>query len=186
MIITHRLACFFSCLLLLATLVGAQNPPSEPSPEEVAEAPQALQASQTPRSSRQRLVQKSWWNAPAKVEALQLSESQRAEMDALMLRFLESRAEAIENQKEAFRAFGEALAEGEPATIRQRGEAVSQAMATPQNGQVELMIAVTALLTDKQRRELTTRYPKLLSGLWIRSGQGSRLMRGAGGRGRQN
>ena len=114
---------------------------------------------------------KIWWNQEPKIEVLTLSAEQRTDMDAALDRFLDLRREAISRQRQSFSAFGDALAAGDEEEIRRRGDALAAAMAAPSEGQVELMIEVTSLLSAEQRGELHSRFPKLLSRRWIGSGR---------------
>ena len=124
------------------------------------------------QSSSSRLVGKMWWNQPAKFEPLGLSAEKRARMDELAEKFLAQRSENIEAQRQAYAALGEALAADDATLISQRAEAVKTAVSATAAAQVDMIVEVTALLTDEQRQRLLEIAPKLLYRQWIRSGRG--------------
>ncbi len=136
--------------------LAAQGP--EPDPEAPSEP-----------SKHEKLIARIWWNQPKKVSELQLSDTQRSKMDDLLLAYLEHREQDLEVQREAFSKFGAVLTGDDESVVEQRSKALTDAMSSPLRRQVDLMIEVVDLLTPEQRAGLASRYPKLLSRMWIRS-----------------
>lgn len=154
--------CFFVLLPSVAWAQAEKQPNSRPT------------VSAGAHSQKEQVVRRAWWNQEAKVRELSLSEEQRREMDQLMTVFLDVRRKAISDQKEAFRAFGEAAVKG-PAATQAAASQLVEAMAASPRAQVQLMVDVTALLSSEQTKKIVEKYPKLLSSQWVRSASPGRL-----------
>lgn len=120
-------------------------------------------------AQRQKLVANIWWNQTRKIEEIGLSEEQRAQMDASLKAYLESRAESLKKQREALSNFGTRLVQGEQEEVQQSGNELFELMSMPIRQQVDMMIDVAAMMTPEQRQQLVARYPMLFSRLWVRS-----------------
>lgn len=167
-------------LILALPPLEAQEAGAQPSTEEPAASSESTGAGapegQPPRRRRRTGGGSSpssriWWNQPAKIEALGLSEDQRSQMDSLLMAFLEQRRSAAGRRQEALRALGQALARGDWSAARDHGDAVVAATSSPIDLQIELMIEVVGLLTPEQRQALIAEAPRLLSRLWISTGR---------------
>jgi Spy/CpxP family protein refolding chaperone len=129
-----------------------------------------------PADRGRNLVSRIWWNQSQKVEELKLTTEQRGKMDALLESYLEKRRAGGQEQRKVLETFGRALASGNEVVARQQRDAYAETMTAPLKDQMDMMIAVVSVLTPEQRQELTSRYPKILSRLWIRSGNARNQM----------
>lgn len=167
-----RTGLLLTCVVA-AAIAGsavAQEGPREPADEKAEEDPVD--------ERRQALVSKIWWNQPQKVEELGLSDQQRSEMDAALQRYLAGRGGAKTQRREALEALGKALGEGDAKAARSVGDELAGLSSGPIRDQVGMMIEVVAVLTPQQRQKTGSLYPRLLSGLWIRSANPRGLLKG--------
>ncbi len=164
---TLRHLLFAGTCLALFTPITATNAQAQASPAEERAATQT-----------QKLVSKLWWNQPQKVEELGLSDAQRSRMDGHLVAFLEQRGEELKKHREALKNLGEALGRGDTTAARASRDEIATTTSTPVQQQIDMMIAVIAELTAEQRGKLSESYPRLLSRLWVRSGN----LRGRTGR----
>lgn len=105
-----------------------------------------------------------WWNDPALVEHLSLSDASRSEMDGYYKASIESHQPGSE--RERGKAFNDALREGDWEEARKRLQELKANVGGPLVAQGELKISVLSLLNDEQRAKLFERKPELLRGFW--------------------
>lgn len=135
-----------------------------------------------PRGGARDAAQERWWNDPAKVAALGLTTAQRTKADALAQGFVDKARESAREEINAAReSLADALAANNAAKARASVEAMGEVRNRSYRHQVELMIAVVALLDSSQRAKLAADYPELLREPWVRqarpTGPGSRSPR---------
>lgn len=105
---------------------------------------------------------RAWWNRPHYVEALNLSETQREQMDAALGAHLKARREMAEAYNVARRQLGERLATGDWAAAEKIADHAGQILGTMARSEGELAIAVARILEPAQREQLEAEFPALL------------------------
>jgi Spy/CpxP family protein refolding chaperone len=106
-----------------------------------------------------------WWNDPALVKDLALSEAQRAEMDAAYARYDKVLREAPERGK-LVTDVEAAVAAGDFAAARRRVDALAEETQAPVRALATLRVEVFELLSAEQRAEVLARLPRLLKMPW--------------------
>ena len=141
--------------LVISWLVGAM--PSQAEAEEGAKA--KLRRVGTAES-----LQSMWWNDPALVEALELSDASRSEMDGHCRAYVQNRPERADRGVRT--DFEAALREGDWERARQHLRERAAEAGKRLEAQGELKIRVLSLLSDEQRAKLVEKKPKLLRQAW--------------------
>ena len=150
-----------TCLTLAPLAVAAQTTETDsPSGRSQAEIRQ-----ERVETTTKRLI---WWNNDTKVETLSLSEAQRTAMDDELLAFLRARSDNAAAQREAYEAFGVALAAGDETAAREAANQVVELTSAPVRLQSEMMIKVIGLLSAQQRQSMVEEWPRLMSTPWVR------------------
>jgi len=124
--------------------------------------------------------EKIWWNQPDKIEALSLTQEQRAAMDALLTEFFEQAPTPTDRQAN-MTAFTAALAKGDWAAADKAAEAMADAASRPIYVISGLMTDVMKLLTPDQRQAFASQFPRIAQRPWVRL-QGMAASPGASGR----
>jgi hypothetical protein len=97
-------------------------------------------------------------------------------MDAHLETFLDAR-QAYAGEKDSYKSFKNALAEGDVEAAQAAREKVLENLAAPMRLQLDLMITATGELTAEQRKRIAEEYPMLFTRPWVRM-----AMSKAGGR----
>lgn len=146
---------FLVLALAISWLAGAM--PSQAEGEEGAGA-------KLRRVSTAESLESMWWNDPALVEALELSDASRSEMDDHCRAFVENRPERAD--RGVRRPFEDALREGDWEQARQHLRKRTEEAGKRIEAQGELKIRVLSLLSDEQRARLVEKKPNLLRQVW--------------------
>lgn len=154
------------CLLLLLT-VGNGPAAAQPGAKAAAAPEAASRASSSPNG---------WWNEPAIIEKLTLSEEQRKKMDGSLEEFRKTLRE-IEGVA-ARDAFTDALTAGDWKKARAKLDELSKEASQPLLAHGRLKIDVLSTLSKEQLAKLVESYPRLIGQPWIRMPR-----RGGGGGG---
>jgi Spy/CpxP family protein refolding chaperone len=120
-----------------------------------------------------------WWNDPAVVEKLSLSNDQRAQMDQLYETYRNERKNASRSSN-ARVPFLEALEQGDMDQARKKLDSWAEGDRAHAQATGELKIGVIALLSEEQRKALETGYPRLIRQSWVPRASWERPPRPAG------
>ena len=132
----------------------AQDSAAEPAAELAAKpATQASAEVRTPGS---------WWQRPAIVEGLGLSDAQRAALDQALAGHSDEMMTLLRLRREAERAMQEAFVAGEPGALGAAEEALNAASANVVAKQVAYFEALAAELDAEQRRQLVDQFAQAL------------------------
>jgi Spy/CpxP family protein refolding chaperone len=153
-----------------AVQAGEATPAATQTP--AATAPQAV-VTRTPSA---RSLDRIWWNQPAFVKGLDLTDEQRAKMDALLLRALDAERAAQASLEAKRASFEAALAKGDWQAARNAAAEVNDGVAHALAIQSGLTIDVLSLFNPQQRENFISKYPPLLRRPWML------MMGGRGGR----
>ena len=119
------------------------------------------------RAPSARSVERIWWNQPAFVKGLELTDEQRQKMDALLLRALDAQSAAQTGLEEHRMSFEAALTKGDWQTARKAAAEVHDGVANVLEIQSTLTIDVLSLFTSQQRQDFVFKYPQLLRRPWM-------------------
>lgn len=122
-----------------------------------------------------------WWNQSRFVDALGLSEKQRADFDAILDRHMVQRRDTGRALAQARRRFVSALESEEWVAAEKAREELQRHGGAMIDLSAELTESVFRSLTSAQRAILIEEFPRLLSRPWIMT-RGSRFGAGPGGR----
>jgi Spy/CpxP family protein refolding chaperone len=146
---------------------GEATPAEAPAAEEMTPEERAAQRRQ---QSIARAIRSIWWNGPAMVEALSLTDAVRAEMDELYRAYLEARAQSTA-EREVRTAFVDALSKGDWGQARKRLDEVASENAAGLKDQGQLKIDVLSLLSDEQLAQLVGSNLDVLRRPWVPPGR---------------
>jgi Spy/CpxP family protein refolding chaperone len=109
-----------------------------------------------------------WWDDPAIVKALSLTDEQRKKMGEILKAY---RKKVPQNQRPE--AFHETLVQGNWKAARSESEKVAKNAETSVQMRGTLKIDVLSLLSKEQRETLVDRYPRLIYRPWRRAMRGA-------------
>lgn len=133
-----------------------------------------------PIVARRQVTERAWWNQDELIQALQLTDTQRAEMDALLLQAESAWRVAQKSQRQGQRQLRAAIATGDWDTARQASRRVADGMAAVWSAQSNLKIDVLSRLTSAQQQTLAAKYRYVLSQTSVFGRRRARVRRGAG------
>jgi len=107
-----------------------------------------------------------WWNDPAVVEKLGLSGEERAQMDQLFETYLSERKNAARSRN-ANKRFLEALEQPDMDRARRELDSWAEGERAGVQASGKLKIEVLSLLSEEQRKVLTSAYPRLIRKNWV-------------------
>lgn len=132
----------------------------------------ADQQEQRRRQRVERRISRAWWNRDNIVATLALSTSQRDRMSQIMRTHMASRAKMQKQNRSARQPFQDALAGGKLDVARAEAEKLAASMSLANLRQLEMMVDIIALLSDRQREILHRGFPHLLQRSWAERGGG--------------
>jgi Spy/CpxP family protein refolding chaperone len=107
-----------------------------------------------------------WWNDPAVVEKLSLSDDQRAQMDRLFETFKSERKNASRSSNAQGR-FLAALEQGDMDQARNELDSWAEGERAQVQAAGKLKLEVVSLLSEEQREALESAYPRLIRKNWM-------------------
>ena len=164
------------CALAFALACLAADPPSGQQetdeaapPEKQSEKQQKadeVQGGEVAEPSRRARASESkvWWNTPAVVERLSLTDEQREKMDGYLEAYRQT--ESGENRRPSF---GDALADGNWREARKELKQLEDQAVASIRVRGELKINVLSALSDDQRKTLVERYRRLITQRWTQA-----------------
>jgi Spy/CpxP family protein refolding chaperone len=157
-------AVIVATLTLVTTCLGAARAAA---PAALATATPGSRAATTPAAPRARLMEHVWWNQPELVQALQLRDDQRSQMDKLLAQALQELRESQHKQMERRIAFEQALVQGDWSAARKTAAELREGVSETAAPQTTLKVDVLSLLDDSQRQTLVAQYAYLLRRPWV-------------------
>ena len=158
-------AVVWLCAPVRSALAGGTPTPSpalSPTPETTRTADEDARA-----RSQLRRVTRAWWHEPELVTALGLRDEQRARMDEILVRRMETRRQLLAAYRGADAEFQKALAEGDwPAARRRIGEMRDRAAAEAES-RANLRLEVFEVLNAGQRRTLVEKHQNVVTRPWL-------------------
>ena len=107
-----------------------------------------------------------WWNDPALVSDVSLSDAQRQSMDEDYRAYLDKLDPLARST--AQKAFFEALAAGDWEDARGKLDQLAEAMTVPVRRHGEIKIRLLEQLSEAQRKRLVDQHPRLLTRPWVK------------------
>lgn len=153
----------------------AQSTQTESSTQQTTTPPQP--AKQTPKAQpatdeerTQRLLKVIWWNSDQMVQQLSLTDSQRAQLDALLGEYLTQLRTGREQRKELQDELNSAAREADWTKADEVAEQLAQHEAATSKTQTGFRLRGLKLLTGEQLKTITETYPHLVENPWVRFG----------------
>jgi Spy/CpxP family protein refolding chaperone len=164
------------CIALLVSVVGCREQAGK-DPSAVAESPglaESVDARASEPATRvdiEGTVAAMWWNQGKLVRSLDLSRTQREQMDQLLADYLEPWMEMQKRRRTAPRRLMQAYKEGDIETARAVAADLGEAAAFLDGGVATLKVEVLALLSEEQLRTMVEEQQELLRRKWVVPGR---------------
>jgi Spy/CpxP family protein refolding chaperone len=159
------IAVVWLCAPARSALAGGAPTPSPA----LSPAPETTRTPEEDARTRSRLqrVTRAWWHEPQLVTALELTDEQRAKMDEILGRRMETRHQLLAGYRAADAEFQKALGEGDWSAARRHMSDMRERAAAEAESRANLRLEVFEVLNADQRRTLVEKHSNVVTRPWL-------------------